>query len=137
MDVSSGTIVKRFYKHKNEVHILTSNPVNDSIAMSAGYDGLVVIWDMIHDKILFQHESNSRFLDGTFSLDGNFFALVDDTGNLHIFGLLCYLNSYNLYGGCKIIDNEKEFYQDSFEQVFGNSSFLESFYFEYPLKNNL
>lgn len=73
--------------HEADVFILTSNPVDDRIVLSAGCDGKAAIWFAPTGERLFDFcLKNTRFLDGGFSQDGSKFALVDDMGRLSLFG---------------------------------------------------
>lgn len=73
--------------HEADVFILTTNPVDDRIVLSAGCDGKAAIWFSPTGERLFDFQlDNTRFLDGGFSQDGSKFALVDDMGRVSIFG---------------------------------------------------
>lgn len=57
--------------HQSEVFILTANPIDDRIVLSAGCDGRAALWDMQSARRIFEFSlENTRFLDGGFSQNG-------------------------------------------------------------------
>lgn len=73
--------------HEGEVYILTANPVDDRILLSAGCDGRAALWNMETQQRIFEFNlPNTRFLDGGFSQNGQMFALVDEMGRVSLFG---------------------------------------------------
>ncbi|PJF16816.1 Bromodomain and WD repeat-containing protein 1 [Paramicrosporidium saccamoebae] len=73
--------------HRGEVYILTANPADDRIVLSAGCDGRAALWNMHTGTRIFEFQlENTRFLDGGFSQNGTMFSLVDDLGRVSIFG---------------------------------------------------
>lgn len=73
--------------HQAEVFILTTNPVDDRIVLSAGCDGQAALWNTQTGRMIFEFRlDNCRFLDGGFSQNGSMFALVDDLGRVSVFG---------------------------------------------------
>lgn len=73
--------------HEGEVYILTANPIDDRILLSAGCDGRAALWNMETQQRIFEFSlPNTRFLDGGFSQNGQLFALVDEMGRVSLFG---------------------------------------------------
>lgn len=82
--------------HQAEVFILTSNPIDDRIVLSAGCDGQAALWDTQTGRMIFEYRmENCRFLDGGFSQNGTMFALVDDLGRVSVFGCGISADSYS------------------------------------------
>ena len=43
----SGTLVHTLKGHKDEVFVVECNPVLNSVLLTAGHDGLIILWDII------------------------------------------------------------------------------------------
>lgn len=86
--------------HSEQIHVLLSHPIDPAIAISAGYGGEVVMWDVIEGSVLKTFDSRDTrpdgrrwpdedrlpFTDGYISSSGEYFALTDAAGQLHVFG---------------------------------------------------
>ncbi len=42
----TGDLLQRLDGHMGRAHVLECHPLDNRIAMSAGYDGLTIIWDI-------------------------------------------------------------------------------------------
>jgi PH-interacting protein len=61
------------------------HPFNPRIAMSAGYDGKTIVWDIWEGiPIQIYDISHYKLVDGKFSPDGTSIILSDDVGQLYI-----------------------------------------------------
>lgn len=100
-DVASGEhLHKLSCIHTEQIHILLSHPYDTSIAISAGYGGEVVVWDVAKgyaiksfdsrktrpDGRTWPEEDRLPFTDGFISPSGEYFVLTDAGGQLHTFG---------------------------------------------------
>lgn len=45
-DAWSGELLQRLEGHMGRAHVLECHPLDNRLAMSAGYDGLTIIWDI-------------------------------------------------------------------------------------------
>lgn len=81
--------------HTSEIYLLRNHPYNPSIVVSGGFDGVLIFWDInfytplqgciLYPTLFIVFTFNSRVLDGTFSDNGRYFAVVDDLGKLCVF----------------------------------------------------
>ncbi|KAJ1905721.1 hypothetical protein LPJ81_001771, partial [Coemansia sp. IMI 209127] len=70
-----------------EVYVLIPHPTDPRIAVSGGYDGRAIIWNVDTGDILREFRVGELIYDGSFSKDGLKFALTCDTGAATLFGL--------------------------------------------------
>ncbi|KAJ3033337.1 hypothetical protein HDV00_006493 [Rhizophlyctis rosea] len=70
-----------------EVYTSDVHPTDPRILMTAGYDGKMIMWDIISGKELKRFEFGEVLLSGCFSPDGSQIALVDYQGRAHVCGL--------------------------------------------------
>uniref|UniRef100_A0A7N0UHD5 Bromo domain-containing protein n=1 Tax=Kalanchoe fedtschenkoi TaxID=63787 RepID=A0A7N0UHD5_KALFE len=84
-NAADGSLVHSLTGHSESTYVLDVHPFNPRIAMSAGYDGKTIIWD-IWEGIPIRIYEISRFklVDGKFSPDGTSIILSDDVGQLYI-----------------------------------------------------
>jgi len=90
--------------HTFGASVLISHPMDPSILVSAGGDGLVNMWDLDTGKTFFTHTNtlnygpmeppsirgkNCAYLDGQFSPDGLSLVLTDDNGRVTVLDTLC------------------------------------------------
>ncbi|KAE8815897.1 Retrovirus-related Pol polyprotein from transposon TNT 1-94 [Hordeum vulgare] len=67
--------------------VLDVHPFNPRIAMSAGYDGKTIIWDIWEGKPVQIYETDHyKLVDGKFSPDGTSLVLTDEIGQIFIIG---------------------------------------------------
>ncbi|KAM7275956.1 hypothetical protein ACFE04_017822 [Oxalis oulophora] len=65
-------------------YVLDVHPFNPRIAMSAGYDGRTIIWDIWEGKPIRTYEiGRFKLVDGKFSPDGTSIVLSDDIGQTY------------------------------------------------------
>ncbi|OMJ11675.1 Bromodomain and WD repeat-containing protein 1 [Smittium culicis] len=69
-----------------EVFVLIAHPIDRRIAVSGGYNGHVVVWDVNSGNSLHTFYIDEQIFDGSFSDDGAFFAVVGETGAAYLFG---------------------------------------------------
>ncbi|KAK7278183.1 hypothetical protein RJT34_23208 [Clitoria ternatea] len=79
-----GSLVHSLTGHTASSYVLDVHPFNPRIAMSAGYDGRTIVWD-IWEGIPIQTYEIGRFklVDGKFSPDGTSIVLSDDVGQIY------------------------------------------------------
>ncbi|KAJ2611133.1 hypothetical protein H4S08_003298 [Coemansia sp. RSA 1365] len=70
-----------------EVYVLIPHPTDPRIAVSGGYDGRALIWDVLTGTILREFRVGEQLFDGSFSEDGTKFALTSESGAATLFGL--------------------------------------------------
>lgn len=80
-----GSLVHSLTGHSESTYVLDVHPFNPRIAMSAGYDGKTIVWD-IWEGIPIRIFEIGRFklVDGKFSPDGTSIILSDEVGQLYI-----------------------------------------------------
>ncbi|KAJ2804409.1 hypothetical protein H4R20_002520, partial [Coemansia guatemalensis] len=70
-----------------EVYVLIPHPTDPRLAVSGGYDGRALIWDVSTGNILREFRVGEPLFDGSFSEDGSMFALTSESGAATLFGL--------------------------------------------------
>ncbi|CAL1397384.1 unnamed protein product [Linum trigynum] len=84
-NASDGSLVHSLTGHTDSTYVLDVHPFNPRIAMSAGYDGRTIVWDIWEGKPIRTYEiSHFKLVDGKFSPDGTSIILSDDVGQLYI-----------------------------------------------------
>ncbi|CAI0626325.1 unnamed protein product [Linum tenue] len=84
-NASDGSLVHSLTGHTDSTYVLDVHPFNPRIAMSAGYDGRTIVWDIWEGKPIRTYEiSHFKLVDGKFSPDGTCIILSDDVGQLYI-----------------------------------------------------
>ncbi|KAG0054190.1 Bromodomain and WD repeat-containing protein 3 [Gryganskiella cystojenkinii] len=69
------------------IYVVDVHPIDSRILMTAGYDGQVILWDIVKGvKIKSWTYAEHEFLDGRFSPDGLMFAVTDQEGKCILFG---------------------------------------------------
>ncbi|KAJ2369891.1 hypothetical protein IW150_005048, partial [Coemansia sp. RSA 2607] len=88
IDPRSGKIIWRKRSHSiAEIYVLISHPSDPRIAVSGGYDGRAIMWNVENGDILHEFKVGEMLFDGSFSEDGLNFALTSDTGAAMLYGL--------------------------------------------------
>ncbi|MFS8014226.1 putative transcription factor WD40-like family [Helianthus anomalus] len=84
-NASDGRLVHSLTGHSESTYVLDVHPFNPRIAMSSGYDGKTIIWD-IWEGIPIRIYEIGRFklVDGKFSPDGTSVVLSDDVGQIYL-----------------------------------------------------
>ncbi len=87
-DSQSGNLVHSLQAHSKIVYSLETHPRDSRIILSAGYDGMIVLWDVTMGKPvrIIQNENPMEITDAKFSFNGMFFAATDFEGVLHVYG---------------------------------------------------
>ncbi|KAI9501678.1 hypothetical protein GGI26_004209 [Coemansia sp. RSA 1358] len=70
-----------------EVYVLIPHPSDPRIAVSGGYDGRAILWNIDTGDILREFKVGEQLFDGSFSEDGLKFALTSESGAATLFGL--------------------------------------------------
>ncbi|KAJ1986757.1 hypothetical protein H4R33_003172 [Dimargaris cristalligena] len=84
----TGEVHAHLKGHADEVFVVDTHPFCERLIMTAGYDGRVILWDIVEGTKLREFiYPEHRFLDGRFSQDGHQFAVTDDSGTCILFGL--------------------------------------------------
>lgn len=84
-NAADGSLVHCLTGHTDSTYVLDVHPFNPRIAMSAGYDGKTIIWDIWEGKPIRIYETGRfKLVDGKFSPDGTSIILSDDVGQLYI-----------------------------------------------------
>ncbi|GAV70868.1 WD40 domain-containing protein/Bromodomain domain-containing protein [Cephalotus follicularis] len=84
-NAADGSLVHSLTGHTESTYVLDVHPFNPRIAMSAGYDGKTIVWDIWEGMPIRIYEiSRFKLVDGKFSPDGTSIILSDDVGQLYI-----------------------------------------------------
>ncbi|KAJ8766361.1 hypothetical protein K2173_022420 [Erythroxylum novogranatense] len=84
-NAADGSLVHSLTGHTESTYVLDVHPFNPRIAMSAGYDGKTIVWDIWEGIPIRVYEiSRFKLVDGKFSPDGTSIILSDDVGQLYI-----------------------------------------------------
>ncbi|KAL8527224.1 hypothetical protein ACS0TY_005197 [Phlomoides rotata] len=86
-NANDGSLVHSLAGHTASTYVLDVHPFNPRIAMSAGYDGKTIMWDIWDGTpIRVYDEIGGRFklVDGKFSQDGTSIVLSDDVGQIYL-----------------------------------------------------
>ncbi|XP_061338407.1 uncharacterized protein LOC133285221 isoform X2 [Gastrolobium bilobum] len=79
-----GSLVHSLTGHTASSYVLDVHPFNPRIAMSAGYDGRTIVWDIWEGIPISTYEiGRFRLVDGKFSPDGTSIVLSDDVGQIY------------------------------------------------------
>lgn len=80
-----GSLVHSLTGHSDSTYVLDVHPFNPRIAMSAGYDGKTIVWDIWEGTPICIYEiGRFKLVDGKFSPDGTSIILSDNVGQLYI-----------------------------------------------------
>ncbi|TYI19207.1 hypothetical protein ES332_A07G149200v1 [Gossypium tomentosum] len=80
-----GSLVHSLTGHVASSYVLDVHPFNPRIAMSAGYDGKTIVWDIWEGIPIRIYEiGRFRLVDGKFSPDGTSIVLSDEVGQIHL-----------------------------------------------------
>ncbi|KAF5452268.1 hypothetical protein F2P56_027287 [Juglans regia] len=84
-NAADGSLVHSLTGHTESTYVLDVHPFNPRIAMSAGYDGKTIVWDIWEGTPIWIYDiSRFKLVDGKFSQDGTSIILSDDVGQLYI-----------------------------------------------------
>ncbi|XP_021904304.1 bromodomain and WD repeat-containing protein 3-like [Carica papaya] len=80
-----GSLVHSLTGHTASSYVLDVHPFNPRIAMSAGYDGKTIIWDIWEGTPIRIYEiGRFKLIDGKFSQDGTSIVLSDEVGQIYL-----------------------------------------------------
>ncbi|GMH08553.1 hypothetical protein Nepgr_010393 [Nepenthes gracilis] len=83
-NAADGSLVHSLTGHSESTYVLDVHPFNPRLAMSAGYDGRTIVWDIWEGKPIRIYETGRfKLVDGKFSPDGTSIILSDDVGQLY------------------------------------------------------
>ncbi len=51
-DAHSGDLMQRLRGHTSGAHVLECHPIDPRLAMTAGYDGQTIVWDLLEGQPL-------------------------------------------------------------------------------------
>ncbi|KAL6505075.1 hypothetical protein OROGR_024892 [Orobanche gracilis] len=85
-NATDGSLVHSLAGHTASTYVLDVHPFNPRIAMSAGYDGKTILWDVWEGTPIRVYEIGGHFklVDGKFSQDGTSIVLSDDVGQIYL-----------------------------------------------------
>uniref|UniRef100_A0A166CCV4 Uncharacterized protein n=1 Tax=Daucus carota subsp. sativus TaxID=79200 RepID=A0A166CCV4_DAUCS len=84
-NASDGSLVHSLTGHSASTYVLDVHPFNPRIAMSAGYDGKTIVWDIWEGTPVHIYEiGRYKLVDGKFSPDGTSIVLSDDVGQIYL-----------------------------------------------------
>ncbi|XWS76643.1 hypothetical protein CRYUN_Cryun01aG0194900 [Craigia yunnanensis] len=80
-----GSLVHSLTGHVASSYVLDVHPFNPRIAMSAGYDGKTIVWDIWEGIPIRTYEiGRFKLVDGKFSPDGTSIVLSDEVGQIYL-----------------------------------------------------
>ncbi|XP_031400269.1 bromodomain and WD repeat-containing protein 3 [Punica granatum] len=84
-NAADGSLVHCLTGHSASSYVLDVHPWNPRIAMSAGYDGKAIVWDIWEGTPIQVYEiGRVKLVDGKFSPDGTSIVFSDDFGQIHL-----------------------------------------------------
>ncbi|XP_021609928.1 uncharacterized protein LOC110613189 isoform X5 [Manihot esculenta] len=86
-NAADSSLVHSLTGHTASSYVLDVHPFNPRIAMSAGYDGRTIVWDIWEGVPIRTYEiglGRFKLVDGKFSPDGTSIVLSDDVGQIHL-----------------------------------------------------
>ncbi|PIA61119.1 hypothetical protein AQUCO_00300561v1 [Aquilegia coerulea] len=84
-NAADGSLVHSLTGHSESTYVLDVHPFNPRVAMSAGYDGKTIVWDIWEGTPLRIYDiGRFKLVDGKFSPDGTSIILSDDVGQIYI-----------------------------------------------------
>ncbi|KAK6941080.1 Bromodomain [Dillenia turbinata] len=80
-----GSLVHSLTGHSESTYVLDVHPFNPRMALSAGYDGKTILWDIWEGTPIRIFEiGRVKLVDGKFSPDGTSIVLSDDVGQIYL-----------------------------------------------------
>ncbi|KAI5084332.1 hypothetical protein GOP47_0000501 [Adiantum capillus-veneris] len=80
-----GGLVHSLTGHTKSTFVLDVHPYDPRIAMSAGYDGRVIIWDIWEGCSIHEYKiGDFHLVDGKFSPDGTSIVISDEVGQIYL-----------------------------------------------------
>ncbi|KAJ1964885.1 hypothetical protein GGI12_001146 [Dipsacomyces acuminosporus] len=88
VDPQTGRICWSHRAHSvAEVYVLIPHPTDPRIAVSGGYDGRAIVWNVEAGSVIREFKVGEQLFDGAFSEDGLSFAVASESGAVTLFGL--------------------------------------------------
>ncbi|KAH7296782.1 hypothetical protein KP509_26G038600 [Ceratopteris richardii] len=82
-----GSLVHSLTGHTKSTYVLDVHPYDPRIAMSAGYDGRAIIWDIWKGHSIHEYKlGDFHLVDGKFSPDGTSIVISDEVGQIYLLG---------------------------------------------------
>lgn len=87
-DAETGTLVHVLKGHTKAVYVLEIHPTNPRILLTAGFDGKIMIWDILTGELIksLVVTENENLVNGQWSPNGEYFVLTDVNGNMLLYG---------------------------------------------------
>eukprot|EP00899_Mesostigma_viride_P012523 jgi/Mesvir1/21271/Mv21671-RA.2 len=83
-----GALIHCLSGHSKPAYVLECSPIDANVVMTAGYDGTVIMWDIVHGSIVHRfHESGFNLVDAKFSPCGTSFVVSDDVGQCSLYSV--------------------------------------------------
>lgn len=88
----TGELYRILSGHSDEIYVLESHPKDPHIVLSAGHDGQLYVWNILHSKFVahftnnIEGQGNGAVFDAKWSPCGNMIAASDSHGHILIFG---------------------------------------------------
>ncbi|CAM8973292.1 unnamed protein product [Rhodiola kirilowii] len=84
-NAADGSLVHSLTGHTQSTYVLDVHPFNPRMAMSAGYDGKTIVWDIWEGiPVRVYNIGQIKLVDGKFSPDGTTIVLSDDVGQIYL-----------------------------------------------------
>uniref|UniRef100_A0A7N1A992 Uncharacterized protein n=2 Tax=Kalanchoe fedtschenkoi TaxID=63787 RepID=A0A7N1A992_KALFE len=84
-NAADGSLVHSLTGHTQYTYVLDVHPFNPRMAMSAGYDGKTIVWDIWEGRPVRVYDIGQiKLVDGKFSPDGTSIVLSDDVGQIYL-----------------------------------------------------
>ena len=84
-NAATGEVVKRFTEHTKEVYVIMPNPFDPRLCASAGYDGKLVIMNLMNGTSRSLEVGGYDLLDGKWTPDGQHLVVTDVIGTIHFY----------------------------------------------------
>eukprot|EP00897_Mesotaenium_endlicherianum_P009972 jgi/Mesen1/9002/ME000056S08408 len=83
-NAGDGKLLHSLHGHSKQTYVLDVHPFDPRLAMSAGYDGKVIIWDIKRGVAVKEFcISSFQLVDGHFSPDGTSLIVSDEVGQIY------------------------------------------------------
>eukprot|EP00850_Spirogloea_muscicola_P004989 SM000022S07203 [mRNA] locus=s22:504694:512564:+ [translate_table: standard] len=90
-NAADGSLVHSLSGHDKQTYVLDVHPFNPRIAMSAGYDGKIIVWDIWEGQAVRVYTTACgssepySLVDAHFSPDGTSMVVSDEVGQIYLF----------------------------------------------------
>ncbi|ORX41927.1 WD40 repeat-like protein [Piromyces finnis] len=88
-DTRTGKLDHKLRGHESSIFVLRNHPCDNQIILSAGYDGLIFLWNIITGEKIAEYRipTGAAIADGAFSHDGTYFAILTTTSICTLYGV--------------------------------------------------